>query len=140
MSVNGDGYNGRFTAQQFIDAMPGTGGIVSKLAERCKCAWHTARGAIERWPTVKRAWQNERHRVSDKAQSNVITAIVENGDLPTSKWWLQLMDDEFMPKQRQEIVALLKNLDMSTLSTEQLERIAQGDDPIHVIAGTARKG
>lgn len=103
MAENGNGYNGRFTAQQFKEAIPGTGGIVSALAERLGCAWHTARDGIDRWATVKRAWENERNRISDKAQRNVVKAILDD-DLPTSKWWLQLMDPEFTPKQKRELV------------------------------------
>ena len=105
MTENGNGYNGRFTAQQFIDAMPGTGGIVSALAERCHCAWHTARAAIDRWPTVEQAWRNERNRITDKAQRNVIKSIVEDEDLQTSKWWLQLMAPEFTPKQQTDLTS-----------------------------------
>ena len=102
MSENGNGYNGRYTAQQFIDALPGTGGIVSALAEKLGCEWHTARKGIDRWPTVQRAWENERAKVTDVAQRNVIKAIKEE-DLPTSKWWLQLMDPQFVPKEKREI-------------------------------------
>jgi len=132
------GSNG-YTAQQFIDAIPDTGGIVSAIADRVGCAWNTAKKYIDSYATVNTAWQNERNRIKDRARHNIIKQI-EDGDTHLSKWYLSMTEDEFMPKQRQEIVALLKNLDMSTLSTEQLERIAQGDDPIHVIAGTARKG
>lgn len=114
MVKNGNGYNGRFTAQQFIDAMPGTGGIISALADRCDCAWHTARKAVDRWPTVKQAWQNERAKVNDKAQHNVISAI-NGGDLQTSKWWLQVMDPEFTPKQKADLTS--------------------GDEPIRILVG-----
>ena len=99
---NGGGYNGRYTAGQFIEAMRGTGGIVSALAEKVGCAWNTARDAIDRWPTVEQAWRNERAMVTDLAQRNVIKAI-KDADLPTSKWWLQLMDPEFVPKEKREI-------------------------------------
>ena len=99
---NGNGYNGRYTAAQFIEAMQGTGGIVSALAERVGCTWNTARAAIDRWPTVNQAWQNERAKVTDLAQRNVIKAIKDE-DLPTSKWWLQLMDDQFVPREKREI-------------------------------------
>ena len=99
---NGNGYNGRYTAAQFIEAMRGTGGIVSALAEKVGCTWNTARAAIDRWPTVNQAWQNERAKVTDLAQRNVIKAIKDE-DLPTSKWWLQLMDPEFVPKEKREI-------------------------------------
>jgi hypothetical protein len=99
---NGNGYNGRYTAGQFIEAIHGTGGIISALAEKVGCAWHTARDAIDRWPTVKRAWENERSKVTDLAQRNVIKAIKDE-DLPTSKWWLQLMDPQFVPTEKREL-------------------------------------
>ena len=95
---NGNGYNGKFTAQQFIDAMPGTGGVVSLIAAVVGCAWNTAKKYIDEYPTVNRAWRNERSAINDKAQHNIIKSINE-GDLQMSKWWLSVLDDEFKPKQ-----------------------------------------
>lgn len=92
----------KFTARQFIDAMPDTGGVVSLIAEKVGCAWNTAKKYIDAYPTVHRAWQNERSRITDKAKHNVIVAV-ESGDLQMSKWWLQVMDDEFKPLQRHEV-------------------------------------
>ena len=88
----------RYSAEQFIKAMPGTGGIISAIAGRVGCTWHTARDYINSKPTVQRAWEEERHKVNDKAQQNIVVAL-HDGDLQTSKWWLQVMDEEFMPKQ-----------------------------------------
>lgn len=102
MSGSGNGYNGRYTAQQFIDAIPGTGGIVSDIAERVGCTWHTAKKYIEEYVTVCEAWEAERNRIGDIAENNIIEAI-KDGDLSMSKWWKQVMDPDFMPKQRQEI-------------------------------------
>ena len=101
MSKNGNGKNGNYTCQQFIDAIPGTGGIVSEIAKKVKCAWNTAKKYIEGHPTVKQAWENERSRITDRAKSHIIVAI-EDGDLQTSKWWVQVMDDDFKPSQRLE--------------------------------------
>ncbi len=101
MGKRGNGYNGKFTTQQFIDAIPGTGGVVSLIADRVGCAWNTAKKYIEKYPTVNRAWHNERSRINDRAQDNIITAI-RNGDLQMSKWWLSVLDDEFKPKQSVE--------------------------------------
>lgn len=102
MAANGNGKNGKYTAQQFIDAIPGTGGVVSAIAERVGCAWNTAKKYIDEYATVKQAWQNERHYITDMAQDNIIGAV-KDGDLQMSKWWLQVMDEEFNPPQRQEI-------------------------------------
>ena len=91
-----------YTAQQFIKAIPGTGGIVSAIADKVGCDWHTVKDAIVKYPTVKDKWENERHKITDKAQHNIIRAIQE-GDLQMSKWWLQVMDDEFIEKSRSEL-------------------------------------
>jgi len=99
---NGDGYNGKYTAQQFIDAIPGTGGVISAIASRVGCAWNTAKKYIDEYVTVKQAWENERHRITDMAQDNIIRSL-ERGDLQMSKWWLQVMDNDFNPPERHEI-------------------------------------
>ena len=103
MTKNGNGYNGKYTAQQFIDAIPGTGGVVSLVAERVGCAWHTARKYIDEYATVNRAWQNERNYITDLARGNIIDVIKNDKDLQTSKWWVKVMDEEFRPPVRQEI-------------------------------------
>ena len=92
----------QYTAKQFIDATAGTGGIISEIAARVGCSWNTAKKYIEEYPTVYRAWINERQRINDIARSNIIDDL-ESGNVQTSKWWLQVLDPEFMPKQRQEV-------------------------------------
>ena len=137
MNNNGSGYNGKYTAQQFKDAIPGTGGIISAIADNVGCAWNTAKKYIDEYPTVKTAWENERNRIKDRARHNIIRGI-EQGDVHLSKWWLQVMDDEFVPKQKLD--ALISNLDVTALSMEQLERIANGENPLHVLSTASGKG
>ena len=91
-----------YTAQRFIAAIPGTGGIVSALADRVGCDWHTAKEYIEEYATVGQAWSAERNKVTDKARHNIVKGI-QGGDHQLSKWWLQSMDDDFIPKQKTEI-------------------------------------
>ena len=98
----GNGKNGKYTAQQFIDAIPGTGGVVSAIADNVGCAWDTAKKYLTQYATVKQAWENERNRITDKAEHNIVGAI-QGGDLSMSKWWLQVMRDEFLPRERREL-------------------------------------
>jgi len=102
VSENGNGANGKYTAQQYIDAMPGTGGIISAIARKVGCAWHTVARAIEKYPTVAKARDAARSEVTDKAQANLVQAI-SAGDLAISKWWVQVMDPEFVPKQAVDV-------------------------------------
>jgi hypothetical protein len=90
-----------FTAKQFIDAIPGTGGVVSAIADKVGCARQTAKRYIDDYPTIKAVYDEECNRITDTARSNVHRAITR-GDLQTSKWWLQVKDDEFVPKQKTE--------------------------------------
>jgi len=86
----------RYTADKFIAAIPGSGGIISAIADRVGCDWHTAKKYIHKHPTVEAAWEAERNKITDKARHNIIRAIQE-GDLQMSKWWIQVMDPEFSP-------------------------------------------
>ena len=92
----------KFTVTQFVDAIPGTGGIISAIASKVGCDWHTAKKYIDEHPTVKQAWDDERSKITDKAQHNIIKSI-QGGDLQMSKWWLQVMDAEFIPRERTEL-------------------------------------
>lgn len=64
-----------YTAKQFIDAIPGTGGIVSTIADRVGCKWHTARKYIEKYPTVEEVYNEEIERVIDLAEGVLIQNI-----------------------------------------------------------------
>jgi len=92
-----------YKADDFIRVMPQTGGVISVIAKRVGCSWHTAKKYIEEFPTVKKAYEAEKRAVDDKAVSNVFKAI-SDGDLETSKWWLRMkMPDEFKPKSSHEV-------------------------------------
>ena len=92
---------GKFTAKQFIAAIPGSGGIISQIAKAVGCDWHTARRYIDAHPTVHLAWEAERNEITDKARHNILMAI-DDKDLQMSKWWLQVMDPEFVERNRTE--------------------------------------
>ena len=66
-----------FTAQQFISAIPKSGGIVTKIAERVGCAWNTARKYIDTHPTVKQAYDDECENILDMAESALIKSVSE---------------------------------------------------------------
>jgi len=87
----------KYTAEQFIAAIPGTGGVISLIADVVGCSWHTARKYIHEHATVLEAFEAERMSITDRARHNILKAI-EAGDLAMSKWWLQCQDPEFSTK------------------------------------------
>jgi len=101
-----------FTAKKFIEEIPGTGGVISVIAQRVGCCWHTAKKYIEEKPTVKQAYDNEKHAVDDKAKSNIYGAIAK-GDLETSKWWVRMkLGDEFAPTERKEVAGKVEIIEV----------------------------
>jgi len=77
----------QYTAKQFIDAIPGTGGIITHIANKVGCSWNTARKYIDKHPTVLRAWEDEREVVVDVAEVELIRKVKE-GDAWAVKYML----------------------------------------------------
>ena len=84
---NGNGKNGNYTATVFIEAIPGSGGIISTIAKRVGCAWHTAKKYITEYATVQAAYQDECEAITDMAESVLLKAI-RDGDISAAKWYL----------------------------------------------------
>jgi len=132
----------QYTAEQFINAIQGSGGIITVIAAKVNCDWNTAKKYIETKPTVKKAYDDECERVADTAESVVIGNIqlaaklqrdakiqVDSGD---AKWWLTKKGKGRGFGDKLDID--FKNFDITSLTTEQLERIAKGEDVYSVIA------
>ncbi len=77
----------RYTREQVLAAIRDSGGIISAVAQRLGCEWDTARRYIQRWAETRAAFQAERERVLDLAETALIRAIRE-GDVGTAKWLL----------------------------------------------------
>ena len=92
----------KYTVAQFKAAIPKSGGIISVVAKRLGCEWHTVRDKIAKHETLQEMMRIESELVSDAARSNIVHDIVENKDITTSKWYLTMKDPEFMPKQQVE--------------------------------------
>lgn len=76
-----------FTARQFIDAIPGTGGIITTIARRVGCSWHTAKKYVDSYPSIQRAYQDECESVLDLAEAQLISAIKAR-DLQAIRYYL----------------------------------------------------
>ena len=88
MTKNGNGHNGRYTAAQFITAIPGTGGIITSIAKKIGCEWHTAKRYITKYPTIAQAYNDEANAVLDMAEVEMIKAM-KDGELSALKFYLK---------------------------------------------------
>jgi hypothetical protein len=86
------------SASDIITAIRGSAGIKTTIAKRLNVARQTIDSYIERYPTVREAYQTEKAGIDDAAQSVVINDILRNKSVETAKWWLKVkMPDEFNP-------------------------------------------
>lgn len=87
------GLHDHFTAAQFIEAIAGSGGIISTIAARVGCSWNTAQKYIRKYATVARAYQDECEKTLDVAEAVIIKSIRQE-DVQTAKWYLTLKGRE----------------------------------------------
>ena len=98
-----------YRTDDFIKVIPGSGGIISAIAKRVGCDWHTANKWIQEHPTVKQAFEDERESMLDMAEGVLFgnirfaakeqqdaskrneTVFVDTGD---AKWVLSRMGKE----------------------------------------------
>lgn len=76
-----------FTTEQFIKAIPKTAGIITTIAKKVGCNWHTAKKFIYSHPTVLAAYCDECESILDLAESKLYEAI-QAGDAQMVKYIL----------------------------------------------------
>jgi len=70
----------QYGKQKTLEAIQGSGGIVSTIAKRLGCSWYTAKKLTTRWPDAERAYIDEKEHLLDLAETTLLTAI-KNGDI-----------------------------------------------------------
>ena len=70
----------KFTADQMVEAIRGSGGIVSLIASRLRCGRSTVYRYAHRYPSVREALEAEREVLLDLAESRLLECV-ERGDL-----------------------------------------------------------
>ena len=65
----------RYTEEQVLEAIRGSLGIVSHIAGRLQCEWHTARIYIDQWTRTRQAYADENERALDLSESKMLEAI-----------------------------------------------------------------
>lgn len=70
-----------------LDAIKGSGGIVSTIAKRLGVAWNTARTAIDANEAATLAYNDEQQIILDMAESTLFAAIKDK-DVQAAKWLL----------------------------------------------------
>ena len=77
----------KMTAQQAIEAIPGSGGIKSAIAKRLGVHRHTVDRYLSIWPTFKMAYFDECESVCDMGETRIIQ-LMNDGDRAAIMWYL----------------------------------------------------
>lgn len=77
----------QYRAQQFIDVIPGTAGIITTIARRVGCSWHTAKKYIDKYATVRQVYESECDSMLDRAELEA-HKLIEKGDGSMIRWYL----------------------------------------------------
>ena len=77
----------QYKAQQFIDVIPGSAGIITTIAKRVGCAWHTAKKYIEKYATIRRVYESECESMLDLAELEALK-LIKAGDGSMIRWYL----------------------------------------------------
>ena len=110
---NGNGHRSKYTAADYLAAIPGSAGVISTIAARVGCAWSTAKKDIEGFATVKQAYQDEVNKNLDRAES-LIFANIQFGlneqkaeqkpvDSADARWYLRMKGKDRGYVERQEV-------------------------------------
>jgi len=77
----------RLSKNRVKKAIPTSAGIISTIARRLSCDWHTAKNCIDADPELSQMLEDEMEGVLDMAES-VLFKNIENGNSADSKWIL----------------------------------------------------
>lgn len=82
------GQRTKFTVRQFLDAIPGTGGVITAIAAKVGCTWTTAQKYIKQYPKITAAYEDERSSIVDMAET-VLLRSIKGGNTQDAKWFLE---------------------------------------------------
>jgi len=85
-----------------LEAIRGTGGIVSQIAKRLSVDWSTARKYINAWDETKKAFEDERETILDMAERTLFKSV-KDGNSQDAKWVLSTLGKNRGFSERQEI-------------------------------------
>lgn len=92
----------RYTAAQVVEAIKGTFGIKQVACNRLGCVHATLNNYIARYPSVRVAYEHERGRLVDMAQSKLVK-MVDDGDPWAVKFVLSTLGKNEGYVERQEL-------------------------------------
>lgn len=92
----------KYPKKRTLEAIKGSGGIMSTVAKRLGCEWHTAEAQVKRWPEALMAMQDEREAILDMSEATIFSAV-KNGDVGAARWILATTGKKRGYTEKQEV-------------------------------------
>lgn len=92
----------RFTPEAVVQAIKGSGSIMSTIAKRLDCDWRTADKYCRKWESTRIALENETETVLDDAES-VLYESIKEGNTQDAKWLLSTKGKQRGFSERHEV-------------------------------------
>ena len=97
----------KYTPDEVLAAIKGSHAIMTVIAARLGCVWHTAESYCRKWEVTKQALEDEKEEILDTAESVLYNAIQAN-DTQAAKWILATKGKNRGYSERQEIQATVQ--------------------------------
>ena len=91
-----------YTVEQILEAIKGSGSIMSTVAKKLGCSWKTAESKINQYEETRQAFEDERQTIIDMAESVVFNSVQEK-DVQTAKWVLSTIGKKRGYSERHEL-------------------------------------
>ncbi|HET54363.1 MAG TPA: hypothetical protein ENN33_03995 [Ignavibacteria bacterium] len=90
--------------KDILAAIEGTGGVMTVIASKMGISRWTVANCRDKWEEVRKKINEEREKVTDKAEWNIMKCINE-GDIEISKWWLKTIGSHrgFIETQKHDV-------------------------------------
>lgn len=118
------------TAKEAIAATKDSKGFVTTIAKRLGCTRANVYALMKKYPTVKEAVDDEREMLKDFAEGKLFKQI-DAENMTAIIFYLKTQAKDRGYVERTEVRNI--NLDVTELTDDELERIANGEDPIAVV-------
>jgi len=76
-----------YDENKVIEAIKGSAGITSTIANKLNCSWVTADNYVKKWESTKSAYSDEVEKVLDLCETTLYSSV-KNGDVQSAKWIL----------------------------------------------------
>lgn len=81
----------RYTKEEILQAISGSGAVVSTIAGKLGVSRSTCERMIEMYEETQVAFHDEEKRMNDMSKTTLLNSI-QKGDVSSAKWWLSKKD------------------------------------------------